>query len=229
MIPPEQDAKERRNAWIMLIACPASFLFLSVFSFIGVMPGIAAGHEPIYLEMTCFAWAIVSMFLPVMRLLRILSVPTVFLAVVYADMYFYVLSLNVGLYLNVSWWGDMGHVISSTVVTMIVFVAMCAIQSRAPSYVTLGSNTGMAVMTFLVAMSFGGVWEMIEGFADFAGGHAYMVYGADDTMGDLTADMIGAAIFSILAFVYLKDHDPAHITADLRVGRHAFEASDAEI
>lgn len=226
MISADQDRRERRIAWTMLVCIPASFLLLSVFSFVGVMPGIEAGHPAIYLEATCFAWAIVSMFLPAMRLLRILSVPPVFLIVVYADIYFYVLSLNIGLYLNVSWWGDMGHVISSMVTTMIVFIAMCAIQSRSPSHVTLGSNGGVAMTTFLIAMSFGGVWEMIEGFADFAGGGAYMVYGANDTMGDLSADMLGAAAFSVAAYWYLGRHSAAEIASGLRVGRSAFEIAE---
>lgn len=228
MISADDDRRERRVAWIMLVCAPASLLFLSVFSFIGVMPGIDAGHPAIYLEATCFAWAIVSMFLPAMRLLRVLSLPSIFLAVVYADIYFYVLSLNVGLYLNVSWWGDMGHVVSSMVVTMIVFVAMCAIQSRSPLHVTLGTDAGVAIMTFMVALSFGGVWEMIEGFADFAGGQSYMVYGADDTMGDLTADLIGAAAFSAVAYWYLGRHDASEVVSGLRIGRSAFEVSEEE-
>lgn len=228
MITAEEDRRERHVAWCILIGVPASLIFLSLFSFMGVMPGIEAGHPAIYLEATCFAWAIVSTVLPILRLLRILSVPPIFLIVVYGDIYFYVLSLNVGLYLNVSWWGDMGHVISSMVVTMIVFISMCAIQSRSPSHVTLGTNGGVAMMTFMIALSFGGVWEMIEGFADFAGGQSYMVYGANDTMGDLTADLLGAAAFSTVAYWYLGRHTAAEISSGLRIGRKAFEVSEGQ-
>ena len=193
MLTAEQDARERRVAWTMLVCCPASFLFISVFSFLGIAPGIEAGHEPIYLIATCVAWAIVSTLLPILRLARLVSLPTMFILVVYANMYFYVISLNVGFYLNISWWGDMGHVISSTIVSMIVFLALCIMEVHSPAHVTFGSRGGMAAMLFMVALSFGGIWEMMEGFADFAGGGSYMVYGAGDTMGDLTADLIDHA------------------------------------
>lgn len=221
----EQDLRERRTAWAMLIGCPLSFLFISVFVFAGVMPGIEAGHPPIYLEMTCFAWAIVSVFLPALRLLRLVSLPPIFLLIIYANMYFYVISLNVGLYLNVSWWGDMGHVISSTIVTMIVFIALCIIECKSPAHVTFGNRFGMAAMLFLVALSFGGIWEMMEGFADFAGGASYMVYGASDTMGDLTADLIGVAIVTVCAYYYLGKHTADDLASDVRVGRSAFVVS----
>ena len=222
-IAPEQDAHERRVAWAMLIGCPMSFLFLSIFSFIGVMPGIEAGHPPIYLEMTCFAWALVSMFLPALRLLRLVSLPPMFLAIIYANMYFYVISLNVGLYLNVSWWGDMGHVISSTIVTMIVFVALCIMECKSPEHVTFGNRRGLVAMLFLVALSFGGIWEMMEGFADFAGGASYMVYGASDTMGDLTADLIGVCIISACVYWYLGEHTANDVASQVRIGKAAFE------
>lgn len=218
----EQDRKERRVAWAMLICCPLSFLFISVFVFMGVMPGIEAGHPPIYLEMTCFAWAIVSVFLPALRLLRLVSLPPMLLCIIYANMYFYVISLNVGLYLNVSWWGDMGHVISSTIVTMIVFVALCIMECSSPGYVTFGNRFGMAAMLFLVALSFGGIWEMMEGFADFAGGASYMVYGASDTMGDLTADLIGVCIVTACVYCYLGKHTAADLVSDVRFGKRAF-------
>ncbi len=226
MLTREQDEYERRVAWAMLILCPLSFLFISVFSFIGVMPGIEAGHPAIYLEATCFAWALVSMLLPALRLLRLVSVPRMFLIVVYANMYFYVLSLNVGLYMNVSWWGDMGHVISSTIVTMIVFIALCVMECNSPPHVTFGRRSGMAAMLFLVALSFGGIWEMMEGFADFAGGDSYMVYGASDTMGDLTADLIGVMIVTVCAYVYLGRFTAEDIASTVRIGRAAFVVED---
>ena len=222
MLTAEQDARERRVAWAMLIGCPLSFMFISVFSFLGVAPGIEAGHPPIYLIATCIAWAIVSVFLPALRLLRLVSLPSAFLFVVYANMYFYVLSLNVGLYLNVSWWGDMGHVISSTIVTMIVFLALCIMEVHSPAHVTFGRRGGMAAMLFFVALSFGGIWEMMEGFADFAGGGSYMVYGASDTMGDLTADLIGVIIVTACAYWYLGRRAPADICSFIRFGRGAF-------
>ena len=222
MLTAAQDVAEKRVAWAMLIGCPLSFMFISVFSFLGVAPGIEAGHQPIYLIATCIAWAIVSMFLPILRLLRLVSLPSAFLFVVYANMYFYVISLNIGLYLNVSWWGDMGHVISSTIVTTIVFLALCIMEVHSPAHVTFGRRGGMAAMLFFVALSFGGIWEMMEGFADFAGGGSYMVYGASDTMGDLTADLIGVVIVTVCAYWYLGRRTSADICSSIRFGRGSF-------
>ncbi|MDO5853575.1 MAG: hypothetical protein Q4Q62_05945 [Thermoplasmata archaeon] len=226
MLTAEQDARERRAAWAMLVLCPLSFLGISVFSFIGVAPGIEAGHDAIYLEATCFAWAIVSMLLPILRLARLVSMPPSFLLVVYGNMYFYVISLNLGYYMSISWWGDMGHVISSTIVSLTVFIALCIMECHSPPHVTFGRRYGMVAMLFLVALSFGGIWEMMEGFADFAGGNSYMVYGASDTMGDLTADLLGVAIVCICAYVYLGKHTPEDISSTVRFGRAAFEIED---
>lgn len=226
MITAERDASERRIALITLIACPLSFMFISVFVFLDMMPGIDAGHPPEYLIATCIAWALVSMILPALRLLRLISLPWMFNLVVYANMYFYVISLNLGLYLNVSWWGDMGHMISSTIVSMIVFVAFCIMECNSPQHVTFGDRRGFVVMMALAALSFGGVWEMMEGFVDFAGGTSYMVYSASDTMGDLTADLIGVCIVSICAYIYLGSHSPSDISDTVRIGRKEFEVDD---
>lgn len=228
MMTPEQDARERRVAWSMLVLCPLSFMLISVFAFMGVAPGIEAGHPAIYLVATCIAWAIVSMILPVLRLLRLVSMPAMFLYAVYGNMYFYVISLNIGFYLNISWWGDMGHVISSTIVSMIVFIALCIVECHSPAHVTFGNRKGLCAMLFLVALSFGGIWEMIEGFADFAGGGSYMVYGANDTMGDLTADLIGVFIVVVCAYMYLGKNTPDDIYSTVRIGKAAFEVSEVE-
>lgn len=228
MLTREQDAKEVRIAKAMLVLCPLSFLAIMIPAAMGVAPGIEAGHDAIYLEATCIAWAVVSVVLPVLRLVRLVSMPSAFLLVVYGNMYFYVLSLNVGLYLNVSWWGDMGHVISSTIVSMIVFLALCIVEEHSPPHVTFGSRAGMCAMLFLVALSFGGVWEMIEGFADFTGGDSYMVYGASDTMGDLTADLIGVSIMTVAAYIYLGRHTAEDMTSSIRIGRGMFAVGEAE-
>ncbi|MDO5861978.1 MAG: hypothetical protein Q4Q58_04210 [Thermoplasmata archaeon] len=224
MLTAEQDAKERRVAWTMLVLCPLSFLFIMVFVIIGVAPGLTTGdgHPAIYLEATCVLWALVSMFLPILRLLRLVQMPPAFLVVVYANMYFYVISLNMGLYLGVSWWGDMGHVVSSTIVTITVFIALCVMECRSPPHVTFGRRTGMVAMLFLVALSFGGIWEMMEGFTDTAGGHSYMVYGASDTMGDLSADLLGVIIMCIGVYAYLGKHTAYDIYSTMRFGRDAF-------
>ena len=66
---------------------------------------------------------------------------------------------------------------------------------------------------------------MMEGFADFAGGASYMVYGASDTMGDLTADLIGVCIISACVYWYLGEHTANDVASQVRIGKAAFEVS----
>lgn len=220
------DAAEVRNYWVLLVVAPVLLMVVCALAAMGMVPGIEAGHPKEYLMATCIAWAIVSLVIPLLRILRLVSLPPILVAVVYLNIFFYVLSLNLGLYLNVSWFGDFGHVVSSTIVTCIVFVALCLIQAHSPAHVTFGRSNGLCAMLFLVALSFGGVWEMIEGFADGVTGNDYMVYGARDTMGDLTADLIGVIVVTVCVRWYLKGHTAEDVASSVRFGRKAFEAVD---
>lgn len=222
----EEDRKERRTAWALLIVAPVLLLIICAFVVAGLAPGLEAGHPKEYLEATCISWLIVSLVIPALRLARLVSLPSLLVFVIYANIFFYVLSLNLGLYLNVSWFGDFGHVVSSTIVTTIVFVALCLVETHSPAHVTFGSRAGMCAMLFLVAMSFGGIWEMMEGFVDGVTGNDYMVYGARDTMGDLTADMVGAFIVTALVYWYLGRHTPEELASKVRFGRKAFVVED---
>ncbi len=224
-----EDSRERAVAWAMLFGVPASMGVIALFVSLGLAPGLDAGHPEEYLLATCLAWALISLVIPILRLTRLVSLPPILVFVIYANIYFYVLCLCCGLYLNVSWCGDLGHVISSIIVTCIVFVAFCLVEVHSPEHVTFGSRGGMAAMTFLVALSFGGVWEMIEGFTDTVSGNAYMVYGATDTMGDLTADLLGVCIVTLFAYTYLGKHNASDIASDIRIGRSAFEIDDSDL
>lgn len=222
----QRDVGEVRAAWALLIIAPVLLLIVCAFAAMGMVPGIEAGHPKEYLMATCIAWTIVSLVIPLLRIMRLVSLPPILIAVIYLNIFFYVLSLNMGLYLNVSWFGDFGHVVSSTIVTCIVFVALCLIQAHSPPHVTFGRSNGLCAMLFLVALSFGGVWEMIEGFADGVTGNDYMVYGARDTMGDLTADLLGVIIVTVCVRIYLRNHTVEDIASSVRFGRKAFELVD---
>ena len=223
-----ENAAERRVAWILLIAAPVGFGTICAFVMAGLAPGLDAGHPEEYLVATCVAWAIISLVVPILRLANLVSLPPILMGVIYFDMFFYVLGLCSGCYLNISWFGDFGHVVSSSIVTVIVFVGLCMIEAHSPAHVTFGNRTGMAIMLLLVALSFGGVWEMIEGFTDGVTGNAYMVYGASDTMGDLSADLIGAFIVSVGVYLYLGNHTASDISSKVRFGRKAFDIDETD-
>ena len=221
-----EDAVQRRNAKLMLVLCPVSFMVVFAAVTLGWDPGIRAGHPLEYLQATCFLWALISMVLPALRLLRIFSLPRWFEAVIYFDMYLYVLSLCSGLYLNVSWWGDCTHVFSSFLVSGIVFMALSIMHSGLPPHANFGGRGGFVVILFLVSLSFGGIWEIMEGMTDIIAGQSYMVYGAIDTLGDLTADTIGVTVFCAVVYVALGKVPIGRITEGLRFGKSSFAVDE---
>ena len=224
----EEDHRERCIAVALMVVAPVLFAVVCAFVVTGRAPGLDAGHPEEYLVATCFVWAVISLVIPILRLARLVSLPPILVGVIYFDMFFYVIGLCSGCYLNISWFGDFGHVVSSVIVTSIVFVGLCLIESHSPPHVTFGNRAGMAMMLFLVALSFGGIWEMIEGFADGVTGNAYMVYGASDTMGDLSADLIGALIVSVGVYIYMGTHTASDISSKVRFGRGAFRTEEAD-
>lgn len=214
----EDDRKERRIAWTILIVCPLSLLAMFVYVTLGYAHGLEAGHPMEYLQTTCILWAIIMTVLPILRLARLVSLPYWFLILMYADMYMFVITLCEGLYFYLDWWADVTHVISSIVVASIIFMALCSIQARSPSHVTLGSKGGVVAMTLMVTMSFGSIWEVMEGLTGIATNVDYMSYGILHTMGNLTADLIGGVIFCLIALVMLNKRDAKEIASKIRLG-----------
>ena len=225
---PSQDIRERRTALAVMALAPVALMVICWFVVTGKAPGLAAGHPEEYLVATCVLWALISLILPILRLTRLVSLPSALVGIIYANIFFYVICLTCGLYLNVSWCGDFGHVVSSTIVSTIVFVALCLIQTNSPSHVTFGSVAGFCSMLFLVSLSFGGIWEMMEGFTDTATGYSYMVYGATDTMGDLSADLVGVILVTLAAHSYLRKHTTEDMASKVRIGRSSFLIDESD-
>ncbi len=224
MITREQDAKERRNAWIILTVCPISIIIVAAFVFMGITPGLDAGHDSTYLLSICLLAGVLSVALPILRLLRIVSVSRVLSLAIYADIYMFLLSLHLGMYKTVNNWGEITHVISSMLVTFIVFALFHLMEKLSRSYVSFGSGVWVCVFAFVVTLGLGGVWEMVEGFTDAITGQDYMVYGVDDTLGDLIADVIGATIVCVAIGLYLKGgRKLGDLFSTMRIGRESFE------
>ncbi len=212
-----QTRSEKIRSICLLVLCPAVLAVLFVSVEMGIAPGIAAGHPKEYLAGTCIAVALVSIILPILSLMNIIVLPNWFLAMVYFDLYMYVTTLCCGMYFTVSWWGDFSHVISSVVVTEIILMALCVMTTYSPPHVTLGSSGGFAVTLFIISVSFGGIWELIECSTDLLAGSSYMVYGAAGSLADITADAIGAGIVSVYAYFSLKVKTPADLVRDLKI------------
>ncbi|MBO4357040.1 MAG: hypothetical protein J5813_02580 [Candidatus Methanomethylophilaceae archaeon] len=218
----DEDKKERRSAIIKLMVLPIPIIIVLITVLMGIAPGLEAGHPLEYLTATCILWAVFILVLPLLRLLRIFSLPLWFEIILYANIYLYVCGLCYGLYLNVSWWGDMTHVLSSLIVAGFVFLVICLMTTRLPPHTDFGGRKGLTLLLFLVAMSFGGIWEIMEGATDFISGYSYMIYGATDTLGDITADFIGVSLMTMFAYVALGKHDAKEIAKEVRFGKESF-------
>ena len=207
----------------MLVICPLSMAAIFAYVTAGLAPGLDAGHPTEYLQITCVLWALIMTVIPILRLMRVVSLPLWFTILVYANMYLYVISLCQGMYMNIRWWGDLTHILSSLVVASFVFIALCLMESHSPSLVTFGSERGLLCMLFLVSLSFGGIWEMMEGFTDAVAGQSFMVYGATDTLADLAADLIGALVMVVIAGSILRKQDAVSVASKIRLGRNAID------
>jgi hypothetical protein len=211
---------ERRTAWFLLVMGPAVMGVLFILVSEGSVKGLDSGHPVEYLQSTCIAGAIVLSIIPILRLLDLVSLPPWFTALLYGVVYYYVLSLCQGLYLDIAWWGDVAHSITAAIVASAAFAALCVIQARSPPHVTFGRG-GIVAMTFLAGGAFGGVWEILEGYTDTLLGTAYMSYGAWDTLGDLRADLIGLIAATAVAWLVLRKRTPEQVASEMRVGRNA--------
>ena len=211
------DLRERRIAWLMLILCP--LIMMTVFAYVtfGSPQGVTSGHPIEYLQMTCILWAAVTVILPILRLTRMISLPLWFMLIIYLDMYIYVISLCNGLYMDFRWWSEFSHIIASLVVSSIVFVALCVMQSRSPKHASLGSKNGIILLTIIIAVGFGAMWEIMEGLTDLLSGQDYMMYGPLDTLGDFGADLLGASLMAVVWILLIRDTNS--IGLQLRIGK----------
>ena len=64
--------------------------------------------------------------------------------------------------------------------------------------------SAIAMISFCVAMTVGGLWEIFEYGMDVTFGLNMQKSGLDDTMGDLIVDAIGGLIGSITGYFYLR-------------------------
>lgn len=217
------DRRERRVAWVLLLICPLSLVALCTYiTLLEDSSHIFDLHPRIYLQTTCLLWASIMTLLPVARLRRILALPIWFMLILYGDMYIFVTSLLNGLYMELSWWANFTHVVSSLVVSSIVYMALCVMAAHSPSHVVL-SKGAIVMMTFLIGCAFGVIWEVGEGLVEIITKVDYMSYGAVHTLYNLVADVVGAAIMAVIAFCMLRKHDAVYFASKVRIGRAKIE------
>lgn len=210
---------EKRNFILFIVGLSAYFIAILAIAFSGNAPGEVSGHPRGYLTTSFTVCWIVTMIMPVLGLKRILSLPWWFIGLETANIIYYSASLFMGFYLDISWWGNVAHAISSMAVGTVVFIALCVVSCHSPSHVSLGGKWGILALTLIITVSFGGIWEIMEGYTDIILGHDYMVYGAWDTLLDLRADTGGALLITMIGWLVLRFHTPEQVSSSIRLRR----------
>lgn len=229
-----EDAKERKLAWAMLILCPLSVMLIFCAVTLGYGRALELGRHPVeYLQVSCVLWAVIMTVPPILRLARLISLPKWFLLMIYLDMYMFVIWLFQGFYFDLFilgpiqfGWGDFTHVVSGITVAAIVFIALCIMETRSPKHVTFGSRGTIALFVFLGACAFGTFWEIMEGMTDIISGFDYMVYRGADSLYDMVADVIGAAVMAVIAWMMLGRYTAEDIASKIRMGKKNIDADE---
>lgn len=216
---PEGDRRFTVAFWmgmlVVTLICIATVLM-------GIAPGLAPGkHPPEYLFVSNVAIFLLISVVPVLRLMGIVRMPWWFNFLLAFDVYLYVVSLTCGFYMedSMSWWGFFGHTCSSMSVSAICFLALCLIIKHSPVDVSYGGTAGFLFVLFLISVSFGGIWEVMEGYVDIVTGTAYMSYGVFDSLQDLQADALGAALMCTIAGILLRGRTPQEIASSTHLGK----------
>ncbi|WP_435348065.1 hypothetical protein [Haloarchaeobius sp. HRN-SO-5] len=113
----------------------------------------------------------------------------------------------VGLYDRVWWWDHLTHTLSATVVSIIAYTVVWAVDVYDDDLYLPPPVTTVFVLTFVLAV--GVLWEVSEFVARevaiMLGQEPVLVlYGLEDSMLDLVFDMVGAIAVTVLATTRLR-------------------------
>ena len=202
--------QERKVDLICTFLFPAGLFLFFILSRLGYAVG---SHGDTYIAATHIVMALLVAVVPAIRYTRILVFPYPFVAIVTIDLYAYCVPLFLGFYDNIWWWDEFAHWMSSMLVAMIVFMALCLIQ-------TYGGRTYIPVsvmcfLTFIGGFALGNLWELIEGTIDWLFGGNYMQHWMADTLEDIHMDFIGCLSMALLAWYLLHRKTPSEIVQDM--------------
>lgn len=119
-------------------------------------------------------------------------------------------------YIKYSWWDSLLHTLSGSLIACVGFVILNYFN-QSENYSLKMNPLFCAIFVFCFSVTIGGLWEVVEWFADEINGTNMQRYqdnitGAGfigraalrDTMKDIMLDMIGAVVIAIIGFVDLK-------------------------
>lgn len=108
-----------------------------------------------------------------------------------------------GYYLRFWWWDIVLHTGSGLMLGLTGFLLVYILNQT--DRIQLHMNPGfVALFSFAFAMGAGAIWEIFEFGMDNLFGLNMQKSGLRDTMWDLIVDAIGALIFSVTGYLYLK-------------------------
>jgi len=102
------------------------------------------------------------------------------------------------------WWDILLHGVSALIIGGIGFLGIYVFYM---TYRIRVSPGWIALITFLLALSLGTLWEIFEFLADFFLGVNMQKSGLVDTMTDLMFNAAGAALAALLGYFYVRDED----------------------
>lgn len=119
-----------------------------------------------------------------------------------------------GFYDNLPGWDHLTHVMSSSLIAALGFVAVVAVDKYAESIYLPGSFLAFFIVMFTMAM--GVSWELMEYVVDEATGSS-MQYSLSDTMTDLLFDALAGIVVAAYGTYYLRRTSPEHFVESLQL------------
>lgn len=149
----------------------------------------------------CAAFCLLPMAL---RRFHILTLPTWFVVLIEVAIFFHAYGVLLMNYDFLVYYDTLTHTLSSCVISVCVYLTLFFLQ-RTNSGVRLGAGL-LALFVFLIMMSFGSLWEVLEYVVDQSTG-THMQYSPFDTVRDMLANAFGSVLGSALMFLYVR-HRP---------------------
>lgn len=183
----------------LMILCPLGLIVVFILARLGY--GLAV-YSDTYVAATQVVMAALTVILPAIRYTRRLVFPYWFIFIINGNIYLYCIPLFLGYYDTIWWWDEFAHWMSTILVTLIVFIALCLIQYLAKRvYMPAGV---MCFLTLVGGFALGNIWEIMEGTIDWLFGGDYMQHWIADTLEDIHMDFVGSMTMTIIAYFVLR-------------------------
>ena len=214
----EISKRERQIDYAMLIIFPAVLIVSAVLAYTG---NSSANYGESYVATTQAVSCLVVIILPLLRIYNKFRAPYWLIFIVTGCIYMHALSLYMGWYQGQGipeWldWSVVAHSVAGVVVTVIVFVGMCVIQTY-----TRAVNLGIYPLLFMclfITLGFGCLWELMEWTVDTVSAQQYMSYSVFDTTDDLVSDLIGSSLTLFVLWMYFRKKDMVEFVESVNLG-----------